>query len=92
MFMLMNNLLEYSDNYSKRSRSLWNYESDDNYSINSDKTTTSNLFRYKAKIKGSLTNDNNIKNIEVVVLMKYLSNAWRSFDLPLINCEVDLAL
>lgn len=72
MFMLMNNLLGYSDNYSG---SLWNYESNDDYSINSDKTTTSNLFIYKTKIKGSLTNDNNIKNIEVVVLLKYLSNA-----------------
>lgn len=70
--MLMNNLLGYSDNYSG---SLWNYESNDDYSINSDKTTTSNLFIYKTKIKGSLTNDNNIKNIEVVVLLKYLSNA-----------------
>ena len=72
MFMLMNNLLGYSDNYSG---SLWNYESNDDYSINSDKTTTSNLFIYKTKIKGSLINDNNIKNIEVVVLLKYLSNA-----------------
>ena len=72
MFMLMNNLLGYSDNYSG---SLWNYESNDDYSINSDKTTTSNLFIYKTKIKGSLTNDNNIKNIEVVALLKYLSNA-----------------
>ena len=29
---------------------------------------------------------------EVVVPLKYLSNFWRSLDLPLINCEIELDL
>ena len=29
---------------------------------------------------------------EVVVSLKYLSNFWRSLDLPLINCEIKLDL
>ena len=31
-------------------------------------------------------------NTEVTIPLKYLSNAWRSLNLPLINCEVDLDL
>ena len=28
--------------------------------------------------------------MEVVVPLKYLSNFWKSLDLPLINCEIEL--
>ena len=31
-------------------------------------------------------------NIEVTISFKYLSNFWRSLNLPLINCEVELDL
>ena len=31
-------------------------------------------------------------NTEVVVPLKYLSNFWRSLDLPLINCETEINL
>ena len=31
-------------------------------------------------------------NTEVIVPLKYLSNFWRSLDLPLINCETELEL
>ena len=60
--MPMYNLLEYSDNYSMTSVSLWNYYRDEvnddanennaagNYRIN-NKTTTSKSFEYKTKIK-----------------------------------------
>ena len=27
-----------------------------------------------------------------MVLFKYLSNFWRSFEIPVINCEIDLDL
>ena len=32
------------------------------------------------------------KNLEIAVPLKYLSNFWRSLDMPLINCEVSLTL
>ena len=98
------NLLEYSDNYSKTSGSLWNYYRDEindsanenndanNYRINNNKTTTSKSFEYKTKILGTTPNDKNILDAEVVVPLKYLSNFWRSLDLPLINCEIELDL
>ena len=32
------------------------------------------------------------KNVETTVLLKYLSNFWRTLEMPLINCEVNLIL
>ena len=32
------------------------------------------------------------KSLEIVVPLKYLSNFWRTLDMPLINCEVSLTL
>ena len=40
----------------------------------------------------SQTGDNGTKNIEVVVPLKYLSIFWRTLEIPLINCEVNLIL
>ena len=66
------NLLEYKENYSITSRSLWNCyrnevnssanENNDanNYRINSNKTMTSKSFKYKKKILGRTPDDNNI--------------------------------
>ena len=32
------------------------------------------------------------KNNEIVVPLKYLSNFWRTLEMPLINCEISLTL
>ena len=40
----------------------------------------------------STPNNNNILDTEVVVPLKYLSNFWRSLDLPLTNCEIEVDL
>ena len=37
-------------------------------------------------------NDKNILNAEVVVPLKYLSNFWKSLDLPLVNCQIGIDL
>ena len=37
-------------------------------------------------------NDNNVKDVEIMVPLKYLSNFWRTLEMPLINCEVNLIL
>ena len=36
--------------------------------------------------------DNGTKNVEIMVPLKYLSNFWRTLEMPLINCEVNLIL
>ena len=37
-----------------------------------------------------LVNDG--KDFEIIVPFKYLSNFWRTLEMPLINCEVNLEL
>ena len=44
------------------------------------------------KIIGSTLDDNSRLDLEVVVSLKYLSNCYRSLDLALINCEIELYL
>ena len=46
---------------------------------------------YKSKlIKG--TDDNNVSNVKLVVPLKYVSNFFRSLEMPLVNCKIDLEL
>ena len=49
------------------------------------------LFNFKVKMT-SQTGDDSIKNVEIVVPLKYLSNFWRTLEMPLINCEISLIL
>ena len=83
---LMYNLMEYSDNYSKRSGSLWQYYSDNS----NDNIAESESFKSKIKIEGKTADNDNTKNAEIVVLLKYLNNFWRTPEIPLINCEIVL--
>ena len=78
------NLIEYSDNYAKTSGSLWQYfryEPDDNL-------RHSESFKSKTKIKGKTLVNNNEKDVEIMVPLKYLSNFWRTLAMPLINCDM----
>ena len=89
----MYNLIEYSDNYSDTSGSLWQFKKDE---IISNANVTNNndapSFKYKASIIGD-TRDNGTKNkVKIAVLLKYLTNFWRSLEMPLINCKVELSL
>ena len=45
----------------------------------------------KVKLTGQ-ANDGGTKYVEVMVLLKYLSNFLRTFEMPLINCEINLDL
>ena len=49
-------------------------------------------FNFKAKITGQTNDDGEINNVEIMVPLKYLSNFWRTLEMPLINCEVELIL
>ena len=97
--MPMYNLLEYSKNYRKTTGSLWNYYRDEpNSSTNNNNIIHSILnsdsFDYKANfMENGVTNNNLTKNdVKIVVPLKHLSNFWRSLNIPLINCEVELVL
>ena len=96
------NLLEYSDNYLTPG-SLWNHYRDEvnddanenndavNYRINIKKEK-SKYFEYETKITGNIQAVNNRLDGEVLVPLKYLSNFWRSLDLPLVKWEIELDL
>ena len=87
--MPMYNLIEYSDNYAKTSGSLWQYFRDepDNNNIEDSKS-----FKTKIKITGKTLNNNNEKDVETMVPLKYVSNFWRTLEMPLINFKVNLIL
>ena len=89
--MPMYNLIEYSDNYSDTSGSLWNYKRDeiiDNADVNNDNNFSS--FKYKASIIGDTGNDGTKNKVKIALPLKYLSNFWISLEMPLINCKVEL--
>ena len=86
--MPMYNLTEYSDKYAKTSGSLWQYYRDEP----NDNLADSESFKSKIEITGKTPNNGNEKDVEIMVPLKYLSNFWRSLEMPLINCEVSLIL
>ena len=93
----MYNLIEYSDNYSKTSASLWQYCKDipavnnDNALVDFAENSLTNSFNFKVKMAGQ-TGNNGTKNVEIMVPLKYLSNFWRTVEMPLVNCEINLIL
>ena len=95
--MPMYNLIEYSDNYAKTTGSLLQYCKDMPSRNNNNEITeftggnTTDSFNFKAKITGQ-TGDDGTKDVEIIVPLKYLSNFWRTLEMPLINCEVNFIL
>ena len=92
--MPMYNLIEYSDNYAKTTGSLWQFSKDiparnDNNEITVfTRNNLTDSFNFKVKFTGQTGN----KDVEIMVPLKYLSNFWRTLEMPLINCEVNLIL
>ena len=91
----MYNLLCYSKNYKKTSRSLYNYYRDEpNSGYNNNNRDIihylikdSKSFNCKTSIRGKLeNNEDELENIKVVFLLKYLSNFCKSLMTLLINC------
>ena len=84
--MPMYNLIECSDNYAKTSGSLWQYYRDEP----DDNLANSESFKFKVKITGKTPAADNEKDVEIMVPLKYLSNFWRTLEMPLINSDVNL--
>ena len=96
--MPMYSLIEYSDNYSKTSGSLWQYckeipvvNNTDNI-VNFNGANATDSFNFKTKITGENNDDGDIDNVEIIVPLKYLSNFWRTLGISLIDCEIELIL
>ena len=93
-------LIEYSDNYSDTSGSLWQFKREEQPI--GDKGTFINItaenfssFKYKSNLIGDTAADGanrKKEGVKIVVPLKYLSNFWRSLEMPLIDCKVELSL
>ena len=95
--MPMYNLIEYSDNYQDSSATLYQYKRDEPPEANAILDLTADIsssFKYKIKLLGNPVLDGAIakRNVKVVVPLKYLSNFFRSLEMPLINCKIKLNL
>ena len=98
--MPMYNLLEYSRNYRTTTGSLWNYCRDkpsnpfysNSESFKCNTSITGNTYNIGGCKAGDNPNDVCKNQTEIVVPSKQLSNFWRSLEMPLINCEIELIL
>ena len=96
--MPMYNLIEYSDNYQDSSATLYQYERDESPeadAIADLAVNTSSSFKYKANLLGNIDAaipNVVIQHVKVVIPLKYLSNFFRSLEMPLINCKIKLNL
>ena len=96
--MPMYNLIEYSDNYSDISGSLWQFKRDgqptNNNGVFIDITAeNSSSFKYKSNFIGNTVvdgADSKKEGVKIAVPLKHLSNFWRSLKMSLINCKVKL--
>ena len=96
--MPMYNLREYSDIYLKRSEILLEYQRDEPALCNNRNiidfpadNNNSTSFKFKQQKTGQ-TENGGTKNVEIIVPLKYLSNIWRTLEMPLINCDNSLHL
>ena len=84
-------MIEYSDNYSDTSGSLWQLkrneiEEDVDLTVDDNHIPNNSLsFKYKSSL---ITNRNGVK---IAAALKYLSNFWRSLEMPSINYKVELS-
>ena len=99
--MPMYNLIEYSDNYQDSSANIYQYKRDEppeDDAVADLTADNSSSFKYKIKLLGNVTevvgNAVGVRrlNVKIVVPLKYLSNFFRSLEMPLINCKIKLNL
>ena len=74
----------------KTTGTLWNYYRDE---PSNPFSPNSKHFKYKRSITGKATENNgSLTNAKVVIPLKHLSDFWKSLNISLINCEVELIL
>ena len=89
--MPMYNLLEYSINYQDSTGSLYQFKRDEPPDDNADVSNNTSSLVYKSNLISG-TGDNNVNNVKLVVPLKYVSSFFRSLEMPLVNCKIDLEL
>ena len=82
------NLVEYYNNYSQISESLWQYYRDTSTAV----LLNNKSFKSKIRITRKNPAADNVKDVKISIPLKYLSTFWRTFEIPLINCKINLIL
>ena len=95
--MPMYNLIEYSGGYQDPSATLYQYKRDEAPEPNAIAdlmVDNSSSCKYKVSLLGNPVLDGNItkRSVKVVVSLKYLSNFFKSLEMPLINFKIKLNL
>ena len=99
--MPMYNLIEYSVNYQDSSATLYQYKRDEppeDDAVADLTADNSSSFKYKISLLDTVTevagNAPGVRrlNVKILVPLKYLSNFFRSLEMPLINSEIKLNL
>ena len=76
---------------------MWQYCKDipavdnNNATVNFNVVNATDSFNFKVKMAHQ-TGDNGTKSVEIMVPLEYLSNFWRTLELPLINHDINLIL
>ena len=65
--------------------SLWQYCKDEP----NDSLIDFESFKSKTEITGNTPADGNTKDVKIIGPLKCLSNFWRTFEIPLISCQVN---
>ena len=84
----------YSKNYKQTTGSLWNYYRDE---PSNPLSSNSESFKYKTSITGNTYDGDDASKVrknktEIVVPLKHVLNFWRTLNIPLITCEIELIL
>ena len=82
--ILLYNLIGYNNNYAKTG-SLWQYQ------IAYD-TAIIWVIQIQNQNNKKIPADDNTKNVEIVISLKYLIKFWKTLEMSLIYCEVNLQL
>ena len=74
---------------------MWFYSKDEITDFHPDISNDNRfkLFKYKAKLLGNIDVDNAnkiLKHATIFVSLNFLSNFWRSLEMPYANCKVEL--
>ena len=80
--MPMYELIEYSDSYSKKSGSLWQFckeipaVNNNSNIVDFNGANATDSFNFETKITGHTNNDGRINNVKIMVPLKYLSKIF----------------
>ena len=73
----------------EKQQEVWNYYRDE---PSNPLFSNSESFKYKTNIAGKTPEDNDSLTDIKLVILKYLSNFWKSLNIPIINCDLELIL